>query len=248
MEAVIYSENTIEKIIDCIENLLLLECNNIWVWTTYELHAVLNKEEWEDEVHIFYSEDIISIGDCLRELYIRDETRSNLIVIGDLENCPQKFSLHKNGFGKNIATIMFCDGNVNYNLTKGSLSNYGEGERKGYALDIAYCSPLILAIFYEHFDCNSFHHLLLSDVYKNNYGIKMDKRIKYVCDDVTHESNKSNEEELTFMEELKTMLEIDMDSAKLELNSLRMAHGMLCKDLISGLKELNASQELINLF
>lgn len=248
MEAILFSKSSFETTFDCIELALSLDCNNIWVWFSYEnqdTYNALKKEQWEDEVNLFYCDTVQSIGDCLREMYMRDESRSNLLIIGDLDHLPQKLSLHKNGFGKNVGTIMFADGNVGYAIKKGRLDSYGwlSSKQKGMALDIAYCSPIILGIFNEHFDCDTFHDLLLTDTLKHNYGIRMDKRIKCFIDPP---SDSDTEESEDFMMELEKMLEIDLESAKLELNSLRMAHGLLYKDLISGLKELNASQELLD--
>lgn len=246
MEAVLYSQSTFNETVDCIESLLSLDCNNIWVWIASDaLHQTLKREDWEPQVHIDYSNTVNSIGDCLRELYIRDDSRSNLLIIGDLVNLPEKISLHKNGFGKNIGTVMFADGNVGYKTKKGRLESYGwfESRQMGAALDIAYCSPLILGIFHENFDCDTFHDLLLTDTIKRNYGIKMDKRIKCFINPPELESESESED---FMTELQAMLEIDLESAKLELNSLRMAHGLLYKDLLEGLRTLNARQELID--
>ena len=123
MEAVIYSNSNVDKTIDVIESMLSIGCTNVWCWLSEELYDMLSKEEWEPEIQLFtsiVSDDrvasttgaIYSIGDCLREMYVRDESRSDLVVIGDLENLPDKFSLHKNGLGKNIGTIMFADGNI----------------------------------------------------------------------------------------------------------------------------------------
>ena len=140
---------------------------------------------------------------------------------------------------------MFADGNVGYTLKKGRLDMYEfgiESKQKGQALDLAYCSPTILSIFYNHFDCDSFHDLLLTDTLQHNYSVRLDKRIKCFRD-----PPKEKEEEVDdFMDELSLMLEIDLGSAKLEMNSLRMAHGLLFKDLIDALLELNARQELID--
>lgn len=248
MEAIVFSDSSFEITFDCIELLLSIDCNNIWVWFSPEnkdVYDSIKLEHWEDEVHLFQSDTVTSIGDCLREMYMRDESRSNLLIIGDLENLPEKLSFHKNGFGKNVGTIMFADGNVGYTTKKGRLDSYGwvPSKQKGMALDIAYCSPIILGIFTEHFDCDTFHDLLLTDTLKHNYGVRMDKRIKCFIDPPSDSESESED----FITELEKMLEVDLDSAKLELNSLRMAHGLLYKDLISALKQLNARQELINI-
>lgn len=246
MEAVIYSDSDYNNTADCLELILSLECcNNIWIWIDDQnVFNQFKKEEWETEVTFFHNECVISIGDCLRELYLRDETRGNLIIVGDIDNLPEKYSLHKNGFGKNIGTVMFADGNAGYTIKKGRLDSYGfdVDSKKGQALDIAYCCPIILSIFYDNFDCNTFHDLLLTDTLQHNYGIRMDKRIKYFLNPPEEEE----EEDDDFVTELTMMLEIDLDSAKLELNSLRMAYGLLFKDLINALQELDARQELID--
>ena len=72
----------------------------------------------------------------------------------------------------------------------------------------------------------------------------MDKRIKHFSD----EKEEQDEDSETFMSELVDMKEIGLENAKLELNSLRMSYGLLMSDLVKALKEIDARQELIDLF
>jgi hypothetical protein len=246
MEGVLYSESPWNETVDAIELLLYLDCRNIWVWISSDaLYESLMTEEWEPQVHLNYSSKVNSIGDCLRELYLRDDSRDNLLIIGDLDHLPEKISLHKNGFGKNIGTILFADGNVGYEFKKGKLLNYDwiDLKQKGRALDIAYCNRFILNAFYDNFDCHTFHDLLLSDPIRNSFGVKMDKRIKFFDNPPSSEPDS----ELDFITELKGMLNVDLEHAKLELSGLRLSYQLSHSELIDALKELNARQELLDI-
>jgi len=239
MEGVLYSELPFNQTVDVIEILLSLECINIWVWiASHALYKTLMKEEWENEVHLFYSPTVNSTGDCLREMYLRDESRGNLLIIGDAEFAlKQKLSIHKNVSRKNIGSILFADGNVGYEVRKGRLVKYGWQDymKKGQALDIAYCMPLILGIFYDNFDCDTFHDLLLANPVGHSFGVKHDNRL--LCFISPPES--SDDESEDFMSELGAMVKVvKQENLRLELNSLRMAHGLLFGDLVDALKVL----------
>jgi prepilin-type processing-associated H-X9-DG protein len=135
--------------------------------------------------------------------------------------CPEKLSLHKNYSKKTTANILFADGNIEF-----SKDGYGTGNKKGYALDIAFCNPAILALFADNFDCGTFHELLLSSPVGYTFTFTQDKRIKCFNEVVTEEI----EPEQDFVSEVKIM--ISQETTKLELNSLRLAYGKVFNDLI----------------
>lgn len=243
MEGVIYSDNDSDQTIDAIEQLLYLNCRHVWVWCrSFKLYEEFMNEHWENNVHFKYDINVKSIGDCLRDLYFQDVSRDKLLIIGNINHIPKKMSLFKMNISKIDGVILFGKGNVGYQLDNNRISKYEwtNLDEKGRALDIAFCNTSILHIFYENFDCDSFHDILLADPIKHSFFIKMDKRIKLYDEPI-------NENIITcdFINELKNMMDINPENAQLELRSLRLAYKLSHSDLLESLKLLGASDELL---
>lgn len=242
MEGVLYSDTTIDKTIDFIELLLDEDCRNIWVWTTNEIYDGLMQDNiWEDNVHISHCSHVTTIGDCLRVLYLRDESRDNLIIIGNTNINITKLTIHKNLNKKHAGVLLFGVGNVSIDIKSGTINKYqidNNSGSKGQIMEIAYCTPHILSIFQDNFDCNTFHNLILSNPVGYTFGAVMDKRLishnKYVLQDVQESSN-FLEELLELCQEIKELNE----NSKLELNSLRLAYGLTYTNLKEALGNLN---------
>jgi len=251
MEGVIYSDTTADKTIDYIE-LLLDECRNIWIWVTEEIYKEINPETtenvWERHVHIYHNPNIVSIGDCLRELYTRDESRDNLMIIGDTNIVLPKLSFHKNLNKKCIGILLFGQGNMSIDIKGGIINKYETVEssqmQKGRVLEIGFFTPHILALFQDNFDCNTFHELILAKPVGYSFGAVMDKRYSFKSNIEERQEilNQKGDKPDDFKEELKEMCEeiskID-ENTKLELNSLRLAHGLTFSKLLESLQELN---------
>ena len=240
MEGVLFSTGNYEKTTDAIEMLLEHNCRNIWVWIKTSACAdELIKEEWETNVHISHSPDINSIGDVLRELYTRNDSRDNLYIIGDVERLPGKLSIHKNYSKKHTGIILFADGNVGMNVDKGIVTKYFiesaemlKPIKYGRALDIAFCNPSILSTFYDNFDCETFHDLLLTNPIGYTFSYQQDKRIKWLTNDKENVVKEVND----LIEELTEIIGDNVnDNTRLELNSLRLANGKMFSELIESL-------------
>jgi hypothetical protein len=249
MEGVLYSDTNVEKTIDYIELLLEENCRNIWVWTIESIYEeLLHDNVWEKNVHISHNSHITSIGDCLRELYTRDQSRDNLIIIGNTNVNVSKLIIHKNFNKKHVGVLLFGDGDVSIDIRGGTIHKYqmcplgdDKNTKKGLIMEIAYCTLHILSIFQDNFDCNTFHDLILSNPIGYSFGAVMDKRLNLKDMYATISSiveTSSND----FLEELTEMcLDIKElnENSKLELNSLRLAYGLPYKKLIESLKNLN---------
>lgn len=245
MEGLIFSIGNKERTIDAIEMLLELECRNIWVWVDNISNYL---DDWEDNIHFYSTNDEIkSIGDCLRILYTRNESRDNLYVIGDVEKLPLKLSLHKNYSKKYVANFLFSSGEIPFSLSKGCIENYGVDEcassKLGYCLDIGFCNPIIMSLFVDNFDCDTFHQLLLANPIGVSFSCKLDKRIQ--TNNILKEINNVSKDS-DFMTELKEMLAEGQES-KLELNSLRLAYGKMFSDFINDLETLSR-HDLVKMF
>lgn len=253
MEGVLYSDSNVDKTIDYIELLLEENCRNIWVWTTDSIYEELMSDNvWEKNVHISHNSHITSIGDCLRELYTRDQSRDNLIIIGNTNVNVSKLIIHKNFNKKHVGILLFGDGNVSIDIRGGTIHKYQmeacdhlgndkdvKKSHYGQIMEIAYCTLHILSIFQDNFDCNTFHDLILSNPVGYSFGAVMDKRLNITTKQyIIEEDSKPSD----FLEELTEMcLDIKElnENSKLELNSLRLAYGLPYKKLIESLENLN---------
>uniref|UniRef100_A0A6C0JRP1 Uncharacterized protein n=1 Tax=viral metagenome TaxID=1070528 RepID=A0A6C0JRP1_9ZZZZ len=267
MEGVLFSDGTREQTIDALEMLLDLDCRNIWTWI-YDKNTYneFKKEGWEETIH-FQSchsdkscirgtydnsdddDDVpittTCIGDCLRSLYTRNESRDNLYIIGDVKNMPSKLSLHNNFSKKYTGIVLLANGTTPFTVEKGALKGYGEkGNKQGYCLDIAFCNPSILGLFYDNFDCDTFHQLLASNPIGYEFSCVVDKRIIPVIkkDIVVDEKDIETDD---FMVELVNMISVDV--SKLELNSLRLAYGKMFTEFTDILLTLSRP-DLVQLF
>jgi hypothetical protein len=83
MEGVIFSNGSKDRTIDAIELLLELDCRNIWLWMSSEtLYNEIITEHWEKSLSIQpWNSEIATTGDCLRELYLRNESRDNISLV-----------------------------------------------------------------------------------------------------------------------------------------------------------------------
>ena len=242
MEGVLYSDTTVEKTIDFIELLLDESCRNIWVWTTADIYDELMQDQWEDNVHISHSSSITTIGDCLRELYLRDESRDNLIIIGNTNINITKLTIHKNFNKKHVGVLLFGQGTVSIDIKGGTINKYqidNDNGSRGQIMEIAYCTLHILSLFQDNFDCNTFHDLILSNPDGDTFGAVMDKRLVSmqtvsVVQPVLTESD-FLEELLELCGEIKELNE----NTRLELNSLRLAYGLTFTALKEALFSLN---------
>lgn len=258
MEGVLYSDTNVDKTIDYIELLLEENCRNIWVWTTKPIYQeIMNDNVWEKNVYISNNSHITCIGDCLRELYTRDQSRDNLIIIGNTNVNVSKLIIHKNFNKKHVGVLLFGSGDVSIDIRGGTIHKYQidpldkpsndkdvkKGQAKqalfGQIMEIAYCTLHILSIFQDNFDCNTFHDLILSNPVGYSFGAVMDKRLNLTTNhfSIEEESHPSD-----FLEELTEMcLDIKElnENSKLELNSLRLAYALPYKKLIESLEHLN---------
>lgn len=247
MEGVLYSNSndSVEKIAETIETLLAKHCRNIWIWCqSKSTFDTLVQEDWEEHIHFCYDKHINSIGDCLRDLYTRSDSRDNLLIIGDISRIPDKIIVHKNYSKKNVGTVLFANGNVDLRMKKGILDTYEwNGTAKARALDIAYCCPVILSLFYDNFDCETFHDLLLAYPIGVKFACIVDKRISFFDEEVDVEI----EDEQDFIKDLEQMLADGTNVSKLELNGCRLAYGKMFSELADALHTLGRS-DLVDIF
>lgn len=274
MEGVVFSNTGIDATALAIEQLSDLDCRNVWVWTaTQQVCKSLLEEDWESNVRIAHDENIQSIGDCLRELYTRNDSRDNLLIVGDVERLPEKLTVHRNHSKKNCGTILFGQGDMIISVEKGALSRYEktltpltsdtlfsslassasaslknkpenkQDEKKARALDIAYCSSAVLALFFDNFDCNTFHDLLAAHPVGYRFQVLFDKRIKFYDSAPSETARQTIEdEEQTFESELAAIIaettvhDAKSTVSKLELNALRLAYGKTFAQLIDAVR------------